>query len=126
LIVVAAAVLGSRPHSRHNDGIANATREVYFSRVKALIRILATSIIVFSRNISPADTTPAQRSEPIENEKTVFITGSLIPQRIQVRRVGTTTFSPLRMIDRREIDQTGRRTTPGVFVNEPSVRVIGH
>jgi hypothetical protein len=97
---------------------------VYFSSVKALIPIVATSIIVFSSNISPADTTPARGSEPVE--KTVFITGSLIPQRIQVRRVGTTTSSPVRNIDRQEIDQTGRRTTPGVFVNEPSVRVIGH
>jgi len=97
---------------------------VYFNRVKALIPIVATSIIVFSSNISPADTSPAQRSEPVE--KTVFITGSLIPQRIQVRRVGTATFSPVRVIDRQEIDQTGRPTTRGVFVNEPSVRVIGH
>ena len=97
---------------------------MYFSRVKALIAIVATSIIAFSGNISSADTTPAQGSEPIE--KTVFITGSLIPQRIQVRRVGTATFSPVRNIDRQEIDQTGRRTTPGVFINEPSVRVIGH
>ena len=92
--------------------------------MKALIPIVATSIIVFSSNISPADTTPVRGSESVE--KTVFITGSLIPQRIQVRRVGTTTFSPVRNIDRQEIDQTGRRTTPRVFVNEPSVRVIGH
>jgi hypothetical protein len=98
---------------------------VYFTRVKALLPIVATSIIVFSSNISSADTTPARSSEPVEN-KTVFITGSLIPQRIQVRRVGTATVSPVRIIDRQEIDQTGRRTTPGVFVNEPSVRVIGH
>ena len=97
---------------------------MYFSRVKALIAIVATSIIAFSGNISSADTTPAQRSEPVG--KTVFITGSLIPQRIQVRRVGTATFSPVRNIDRQEIDQTGRRTTPGVFINQPSVRVIGH
>jgi hypothetical protein len=97
---------------------------VYFSRVKALLPIVATSIIVFSGNLSSADTTPAQRSEPVE--KTIFITGSLIPQRIQVRRVGTTTFSPVRNIDRQEIDQTGRRTTPRVFVIDPSVRVIGH
>jgi hypothetical protein len=97
---------------------------VYFSRVKALIPIVATSILVFSTNISPADTSPARGSEPVE--KTVFITGSLIPPRIQVRRVGTTTFSPVRNIDRQEIDQTGRRTTPGVFVVDPSVRVIGH
>jgi hypothetical protein len=97
---------------------------VYFSRVKALIPIVATSIIVFSSNILPADTSPARSSEP--GEKTVFVTGSLIPQRIQVRRVGTTTVSPVRNIDRQEIDQTGRRTTPRVFVIDPSVRVIGH
>ena len=108
----------------HNDGIANAARDAYLSRVKALIPVVATSAIVLSSNILPADTTPAPGSEPVE--KTVFITGSLIPQRIQVRRVGTTTFSPVRNIDRQEIDQTGRRTTPRVFVIDPSVRVIGH
>jgi len=97
---------------------------VYFNGVKALMPIVATSIFVFSSNILPADTTPARGSEPVE--KTAFITGSLIPQRIQVRSVGTTTFSPVRNIDRQEIDQTGRRTTLGVFVNEPSVRLIGH
>lgn len=59
-------------------------------------------------------------------EETVFVTGSLIPRRIQVQRVGTTTESPVRLIDRREIDQTGRVTTPGAFVNEPAVRIIGH
>ena len=59
-------------------------------------------------------------------ERTVFVTGSLIPRRIQVRTIGTTTVSPLRVIDRREIDQNGRYTTPGAFVNEPAVRVLGH
>ena len=29
-------------------------------------------------------------------------------------------------IDRHEIDWTGRQTTPGALVNEPSVRIIGH
>ena len=59
-------------------------------------------------------------------EVTVFVTGSLIPKRIQVRRIGTTTVSPFRVIDRREIDETGRHTTPGVLINDPSLRVIGH
>lgn len=59
-------------------------------------------------------------------ERTVFVTGSLIPQRIQLRSIGTTTFSPIRIIDRAEINRTGRQTTAGAFVNEPSVRVIGH
>jgi len=59
-------------------------------------------------------------------EVTVFVTGSLIPQRVRLEPVGTTTVSPIRNIDRREIDSTGRFTTVGAFVNEPSVRIIGH
>ena len=92
--------------------------------MKTLIAVLASLITVVSSNIARGDTTPARGSEVVE--KTVFITGSLIPQRIKVRRVGTTTVSPVRVIDRQEIDQTGRLTTPGAFVNDPSVRVIGH
>ncbi len=72
----------------------------------------------------PLDQTP--RSEEKVEERTVFVTGSLIPQRIRLRPVGTATQSPIRLIDRREIDQTGRFTTPGAFVNEPSVRILGH
>jgi hypothetical protein len=78
-----------------------------------------------SARADPQTRTTAQREEK-PDERTVFVTGSLIPQRIKVQRVGTPTISPLRVIDRREIDQTGRFTTPGAFVNEPSVRIIGH
>jgi hypothetical protein len=63
------------------------------------------------------------REQP--KEITVFVTGSLIPQRIRLQPVGTNTVSPVRPIDRREIDSTGRFTTVGAFVNEPSVRTIG-
>ena len=59
-------------------------------------------------------------------EELVFVTGSLIPKRIKVSRVGTPTYSPLRVIDRREIDQTGRSTTAAAVANEPSVREFGH
>ena len=72
----------------------------------------------------PLDQTP-RVGEKVE-ERTVFVTGSLIPQRIRVRPIGTPTQSPIRVIDRREIDQTGRHTTPGAFVNEPSLRILGH
>ena len=71
-----------------------------------------------------ADQAP-KRKQKVE-EQTVFVTGSLIPQRIKLLPIGTTTVSPIRIIDRHEIDQTGRRTTPGAFVNDPSVRIIGH
>jgi hypothetical protein len=56
----------------------------------------------------------------------VFVTGSLIPQRVKLKRIGTTTVSPIRIIDRREVDQTGRQTTRGVLIADPSVRVIGY
>ena len=73
---------------------------------------------------TPVNQTP-ERREKI-NERTVFVTGSLIPQRIQLRAIGTTTFSPVRIIDRREIDETGRRATGGVLIADPSVRAVGH
>ena len=71
----------------------------------------------------------ALASKPVDqqaDERTVFVTGSLIPQRIKLKSVGTATVSPIRIIDRREIDQAGRRTTPGVLIVDPSVRVVGH
>jgi hypothetical protein len=58
-------------------------------------------------------------------EQTVFVTGSLVPQRVKLQPIGTKTVSPVRIIDRHEIDWTGRQTTPGAFVNDPSVRLIG-
>jgi hypothetical protein len=60
------------------------------------------------------------------SEEAFFVTGSLIPQRIKRKRIGTTTVSPVRIIDRREIDGTGRRTTQGVLIADPSVHVVGH
>ena len=60
------------------------------------------------------------------NEQTVFVTGSLIPQRIKLKRIGTTTISPIRIIDRQEINASGRQTTRGALIADPSVRVVGH
>jgi len=84
--------------------------------------------VLMATSASLADTPvkgSRERKEKVA-EETVFVTGSLIPQRIKVRRVGTTTVSPVRVIDRAEIDATGRPTTAGAFVNDPSVRVLGH
>ena len=75
-----------------------------------------------------ADPTGNQTSKRKQNveEQTVFVTGSLIPQRVKLQPIGTKTVSPIRIIDRHEIDWTGRQTTPGAFINDPSVRIIGH
>jgi hypothetical protein len=57
-------------------------------------------------------------------EVPVFVTGSLIPKRVKLRRIGTKTTSPVRIIDRSEIDQNGRQTAAGVLIDDPSVSVI--
>jgi len=72
----------------------------------------------------PLDQAP-RSGEKVE-QQTVFVTGSLIPKRIRMQPIGNATQSPVRLIDRHEIDQTGRFTTPGAFVNEPTVRILGH
>jgi hypothetical protein len=97
--------------------------------VKTLISSTATAIIaaLFAGTVL-ADPNVNQASKPKQKveESAIFITGSLIPQRVKLEPIGTKTVSPIRIIDRHEIDWTGRQTTPAAFINEPSVRVIGH
>jgi hypothetical protein len=119
LSLVAAAVLGA--DARHCE----INRAGLSYRVKTVIAVMLAVLGTIA--IAQADDPPAQKSKRSDvTERTVFVTGSLIPQRIQVRRVGTTTLSPVRVIDRQEIDQTGRVTTPGALINDPSLRIIGH
>ena len=58
------------------------------------------------------------------NEKLVFVTGSRIPQRVQVKAIGTNTVSPMRVYTREEIDRTGRFTLQGILAQDPSVNII--
>jgi hypothetical protein len=60
--------------------------------------------------------------------KYAFVTGSMIPQRVKVKSIGTATVSPVRIVRRQSIKQSGRFTTERVLAAEdPSVRVItGH
>ena len=51
---------------------------------------------------------PKVKQAPKHNQKveerTIFVTGSLIPQRVKLQPIGTLTVSPVRIIDRHEID----------------------
>ena len=86
--------------------------------------LLTTGILVSSAlGGKPIDQPSTDKKQ--SDERTIFVTGSLIPQRIKLKRIGTTTVSPIRVIDRQEIDATGRQTTRGVFVADPTVRIIG-
>jgi outer membrane cobalamin receptor len=86
--------------------------------------VVGTGLIATGLLVSAAFAGKPVDQQP--NERTVFVTGSLIPQRIKLKPVGTTTVSPVRIIDRREIDAAGRRTAAGILVADPSVRVVGH
>jgi hypothetical protein len=86
---------------------------------------VAASILAGTALADPTTNQTSERKQKVE-ERAIFITGSLIPQRIKLQPIGTTTVSPIRIIDRHEIDEAGRRTTPGAFVVDPSVRIIGH
>ena len=87
--------------------------------------LIAASMFAGTVLADPKVRQTSKHNQKVE-EQTVFVTGSLIPQRVQLRPIGTTTVSPVRIIDRREIDWTGRQTTPGALINDPSVRIIGH
>jgi hypothetical protein len=97
-----------------------------FWGVKSVIAAGVSVLIATSASLADTPVKGSQERNEKLTEKTVFVTGSLIPQRIKVQRVGTKTVSPIRMIDRAEIDATGRGTTAGAFVNDPSIRIIGH
>ena len=98
--------------------------------MKTLITYSATIFIVASMFAGTVFAEPrvkqAPRRKQTVEERTVFVTGSLIPQRVELLPIGTKTVSPVRIIDRHEIDWTARPTTPGALINDPSVRIIGH
>jgi hypothetical protein len=91
----------------------------------AAILLLPTSFFAGTVLADPKVKQPSKHDQKVE-ERTLFVTGSLIPQRVKLQPIGTTTVSPIRIIDRHEIDWTGRQTTPGALINDPSVRIIGH
>ena len=92
---------------------------------KSAAILIATSLFAGTVLADPKVKQAPKRKQKVEAQ-TVFVTGSLIPQRIKLQPIGTKTVSPVRIIDRHEIDWIGRQTTPGAFINDPSVRVIGH
>jgi hypothetical protein len=92
---------------------------------KSAAILMAASMFAGTVLADPKVRQTSKHNQKVE-ERAVFVTGSLIPQRVKLQPIGTKTVSPVRIIDRHEIDWTGRQTTPGAFINEPSVRVIGH
>jgi outer membrane cobalamin receptor len=94
--------------------------------MRTLLATCAASLLATDLLVSSAlGDKPIGQHDKQSDERTVFVTGSLIPQRIKRKSIGTTTVSPVRIIDRHEIDATGRRTTRGVLIADPSVSATG-
>src|SRR5437868_7576437 len=75
-----------------------------------------------------ASARPTRDDSEIDNNNHyvyVMITGSNIPQRVKIKSIGTVTESPLRVFNRREIDQTGAFNTEDVLRHDPSIMVHG-
>jgi hypothetical protein len=105
-----------------HEGVGLVVKPLISSSVAVLVAIsLFAGTALADPNVKQAP----KRKQKVE-ERTVFVTGSLIPQRVKLQPIGTKTVSPVRIIDRHEIDWIGRQTTPGAFINDPSVRVIAH
>ncbi len=73
----------------------------------------------------------AQQHDAIKRRKPpaqeyVFVTGSLLPQRVTNGRVVSVQGSSLVIVNRRRIDQTGRVTTADILRTEPSLFVYGY
>ena len=71
-----------------------------------------------SQNDQVAETTRRK-----DKKERVFVTGSMIPQKVEVKAIGTATTSSVRVYKRSEIDRYGRFTTEGVLALDPSVQV---
>jgi hypothetical protein len=60
-----------------------------------------------------------------KGQKTVFVTGSHIPQKVVVKAIGTNTDSQVRVYTREEMDRTGQFTTQGILAQDPSISIRG-
>jgi hypothetical protein len=65
------------------------------------------------------------REKSSDNYAYVFVTGSNIPQRVKIKRIGSLTTSPITAYDRDDIHKTGRFTTEEVLRQDPSLKVHG-
>ena len=92
---------------------------------KQLMTIAAVSFaavfVAADARSSEVSSRPKPRAHPH-----IFVTGSLIPQRVMDDRVVTVHGSALTIINRRRIDTSGRFTTAGILSTDPALHVRGY
>jgi outer membrane cobalamin receptor len=89
--------------------------------------MMAAAVLVLVTVLSATDAAargPRNNSDD-DQYAYVTVTGSNIPQRVKIKAIGTPTDAPVRVFNRREIDQTGAFTTEDVLRHDPSVQIHG-
>ncbi len=100
--------------------------------MKTLKLTLGTAVVsLVAIGIAAADplapaVTGEKKKKDGKNEELVFVTGSRIPKRVEVKAIGTNTVGQLRVYTREEMDRIGRNTVEGILAQDPSVTIIGN
>ncbi len=91
----------------------------------ALRTVLVLLLLVSACPLAEAQSRDARNSRRAPVERYVFVTGSLLPQRVGNNGTVTAQGSPVSVINRRRIDGTGRFTTEDILRTEPALFVWG-
>ncbi len=95
-----------------------------------LVKAIAVALGITAVLSATASADPkSRRAEKIlvqdSQERYVRVTGSNIPQKVQLRSIGTTTPYNLRIYTRRELESRGTGTVAGGLALDPSIRISG-
>jgi hypothetical protein len=93
--------------------------------MKSVTALLILSVVAASAFAGPQKQEQVQVSPKGERYAYVWVTGSRIPQRVNISPIGTLTHSPLSEWDRRQINQTRGGTVQQALSNEPSLGFRG-
>jgi hypothetical protein len=63
--------------------------------------------------------------EESNKERTVYLTGSRLPQKVKVKSIGTDSAQNIRIYTRAELQSTGRQTVGAALALDPSIQLSG-
>ncbi len=99
------------------------------TRILTTAAVLTFCAATLVPSTASADPKRGQREKMLvqnPEERYVRVTGSHIPQKIQLRSIGTTTPYNLRIYTRRELESRGTGTVAGGLAMDPSIRIQGN
>jgi hypothetical protein len=101
--------------------------------MKASIVVQAVLLSLGASVILPAAASAGPKNRRMEKmlmqgspERYVRVTGSNIPQKVELRSIGTTTPYNLRIYTRRELESRGMGTAAGGLALDPSLHISGN